>query len=312
MLKLSSRVRTATTAQERSATDPCADSYIKQAGDIFNIEHWGGGFFALTQNGQVAVRAQQPDAPLQSLMGLLPLLEQEKLTLPVLLRFPHILQQRVAHICQDFHDAMAQVNYQGAYTLAYPIKVNPQRRVLEHLLQTTPSAHSLGFEVGTKAELMIALSMAPAQSLIVCNGYKDRAFIELALLGQRMGLDIILVIERVYEIDLILQIAAELKMQAKLGVRVQLQSKFSQHAHYPTKKRKFGLNAWQIMALVKRLKRSGQLSCLHLLQIHLGSQLIDLADIRLAMTECCRFYVELAQLGASIDCLDFGGGMAVG
>ncbi len=283
---------------------------IHQSQTLYNIDNWGAGYFSINARGnlqvcptQEAERAIDIDAVVQTALA-------EGHRLPLLLRFSDILQHRVQSLYQAFDSAMRAEAYDGGYTAIYPVKVNQQHSVINELLN---SAQMVGLEVGSKSELMavLGISKTPALSL-VCNGYKDREYIRLALIGQQLGHRVYLVIEKLSELDIVLEQAAELGVQPCLGVRVRLASiGEGRWQNTGGEKSKFGLSAAQVLALLARLGAVDKLSCLQMLHFHLGSQLANIRDIQSGMQECARFYAELHRLGALINCVDVGGGLGV-
>src|SRR5690606_17438845 len=239
----------------------------------------------------------------------------EGLSLPVLVRFSDILHDRVNRLCDAFNQAARQQDYQGRYTVVYPIKVNQQRRVVEEIIKASPAMEhgQVGLEAGSKPELMavLALSERPG-STIVCNGYKDREYIRLALIGQKLGHNVYIVIEKLTELNLILEEAQRLDVRPLVGVRARLASIGKGNwQNTGGEKSKFGLSSTQVLAVVQRLRDANALDCLRLLHFHLGSQIANIRDIQRGLGECARFYGQLRQLGAPVDVVDVGGGLGV-
>ncbi len=230
--------------------------------------------------------------------------------LPALFCFPQILQHRLRSINAAFKRARESYGYNGDYFLVYPIKVNQHRRVIESLIH---SGEPLGLEAGSKAELMAVLAHAGmTRSVIVCNGYKDREYIRLALIGEKMGHKVYLVIEKMSEIAIVLDEAERLNVVPRLGVRARLASQGSgKWQSSGGEKSKFGLAATQVLQLVETLREAGRLDSLQLLHFHLGSQMANIRDIATGVRESARFYVELHKLGVNIQCFDVGGGLGV-
>lgn len=235
--------------------------------------------------------------------------------LPVLVRFPQILHHRVNSLCQAFDQAIQKYEYQADYLLVYPIKVNQQKTVVEEILasQASKEVPQLGLEAGSKPELMAVLAMAQkASSVIVCNGYKDNEYIRLALIGEKLGHKVYIVLEKLSELKMVLAESKRLGVKPRLGLRARLafQGKGKWQAS-GGEKSKFGLSAAQILTVVDQLKENDMLDSLQLLHFHLGSQIANIRDIRQGVSEAARFYCELRELGASINCFDVGGGLAV-
>lgn len=290
-----------------------------KAKDVYNIEHWSEGFFDVNAQGEVVLSHGQ-----LSLNTISQQLEEQGLNLPVLVRFPNILHDRVKHINNAFADAIAQQNYAGGFTSVYPIKVNQQRRVVEELVAgQIKQGQAIGLEAGSKPELMAVLSMCGAapsgqqdepshQAVIVCNGYKDSHYIRLALLGEKLGHKVYLVVEKLSELDEILTIAQQLDVKPRLGIRARLSSIGKGNwQNTGGEKSKFGLNAQQILKVVSRLKELNALDSFQLLHFHLGSQIANIRDIQTGLSECGRIFSELSDIGCDIDVLDVGGGLGV-
>lgn len=279
----------------------------------YNIAYWGGGYYQVNEQGNITVcpNLDQPDAKID-LAALVEQVqeEQQHLRLPALFCFPQILQHRLRSINAAFERARRDYGYQGDYFLVYPIKVNQQRRVIETLVR---SGEPLGLEAGSKAELMAVLAHAGmTKSVIVCNGYKDREYIRLALIGEKLGHKVYLVIEKMTEIALVLDEAKRLDVIPRLGVRARLASQGSgKWQASGGEKSKFGLAAAQVLQLIDTLRSEGRLESLQLLHFHLGSQMSNIRDIATGAREAARFYVELHKLGVKIECFDVGGGLGV-
>ncbi|RXK34620.1 arginine decarboxylase [Arsenophonus endosymbiont of Bemisia tabaci Asia II 3] len=279
----------------------------------YNIAYWGGGYYQINEQGNITVcpNLTQPDVKID-LAALVEQVqkEQQHLRLPALFCFPQILQHRLRSINAAFERARRDYGYQGDYFLVYPIKVNQQRRVIETLVR---SGELLGLEAGSKAELMAVLAHAGmTKSVIVCNGYKDREYIRLALIGEKLGHKVYLVIEKMTEIALVLDEAKRLDVIPRLGVRARLASQGSgKWQASDGEKSKFGLAAAQVLQLIDTLRSEGRLESLQLLHFHLGSQMSNIRDIATGAREAARFYVELHKLGVKIECFDVGGGLGV-
>ncbi|MGH7444236.1 MAG: biosynthetic arginine decarboxylase, partial [Longimicrobiales bacterium] len=239
-------------------------------------------------------------------------LEAQGVGLPLLLRFSDILRTRIETLSEKFRSAMDEFEYTGGYTTVYPIKVNQQRHVIEEIVDFG-ERHGVGLEVGSKPELQAVLAMSErTDHLIVCNGYKDEEYLRLALIGQQLGHKVLIVIEKLGEIDAMLKIADRMGVKPTAGVRIKLSSagagRWSETAG---EKSKFGLNASQLARVLDRLEGAGQIDILKMVHFHLGSQIPDIRNIKAAMTEVARYYVELRKLGVAIDYVDVGGGLGV-
>lgn len=285
----------------------------QDANRVYNIRHWGSGYFAANAQGRVQVQPSSQRPETIDLTQLVKEMRQAGLSLPVLVRFPDILQDRVNRLCAAFDRAMENHGYQGGYTAVYPIKVNQQRRVVEELLESQARAESrVGLEAGSKPELLAVLALSANPSTLVCNGYKDSEYIRLALMGERLGHQVYIVVEKPSEVALVLQEAEALGVRPRIGVRARLSSISKGHwQDSGGEKSKFGLSASQILAMVEQLDAAGCLDCLQLLHFHLGSQMANIRDIQRGLKECGRFYQELLALNAPIKVVDVGGGLGV-
>lgn len=278
----------------------------------YNIAQWGQGYFDIDDAGEVVVKPSRvAEHAGLSLKKLTQALIDAELSLPVLVRFSDILRDRVEALQSAFATAMAAQQYAADYTAAYPIKVNQQRDVVEAILGAPDS--QVGLEAGSKPELMAAIAMlADRRGTIICNGYKDQEFIRLALIGQQLGHRVFIILEKLGELDIVLEQAKALGVVPRLGVRVRLAS--IAHGKWQNtggEKSKFGLSSAQILAVVEQLRALGKLDYLQLLHFHLGSQVANIRDIRRGLQEAARFFVELQQLGAPIHSVDVGGGLGI-
>lgn len=292
------------------------DWSIDDARAGYNVTHWSQGFYGISDHGEVTVSPdpKNPDYKI-GLNELAKDMVKAGVALPVLVRFPQILHHRVNSLCQAFDQAIQKYEYQADYLLVYPIKVNQQQTVVEEILasQASKEVPQLGLEAGSKPELMAVLAMAQkASSVIVCNGYKDNEYIRLALIGEKLGHKVYIVLEKLSELKMVLAESKRLGVTPRLGLRARLafQGKGKWQAS-GGEKSKFGLSAAQILLVVKQLKQNDMLDSLQLLHFHLGSQIANIRDIRQGVSEAGRFYCELRALGASVNCFDVGGGLAV-
>ena len=280
---------------------------IEQSKQTYAIENWGDGYFSINNKGHVCVKPSSDKAIELDLFEIAQSLNDKNLSLPVLVRFTDILKDRVTRLSKAFEKACASHKYQGQYTPVYPIKVNQQRQVVEGIL----SADNIGLEAGSKPELLAVMALSN-KGVVVCNGYKDRAYIRLALIGLKMGLNLYLVIEKPLELELIIEEAAKLNIKPQLGVRVRLSSiSAGKWQNSGGEKSKFGLHAHEVLQLIERLKQTDLLDSLKLLHFHMGSQIANIHDIKIALKEAGQFYVELHRLGAQIKIIDAGGGLGV-
>ena len=285
----------------------------EQSSELYGVESWGHGFFSVNRKGHLTVRLEDGEVAKEvSLFEVIAGLHDRGTHLPVLLRFRDLLHSRIAEINESFRAAIKDSGYRGEYRGVYPIKVNQQRQVIEEIAEFGKKYH-YGLEAGSKPELIAALAhMHDPDAYIICNGYKDEEFIDLALHSQKMGLQIMLVLEMPSELELILERSRKIGVLPNLGVRVRLSTRGSGHWQDSAgDKSVFGLNAAQVIAVVDHLKDAGSLGCLKMLHYHQGSQIPNIAAIREGSTEAVRIYCDLVKEGAPMGVLDIGGGMAV-
>lgn len=282
--------------------------------NAYNIDWWGNGYFSVNEKGHVTVNPTKSEQTSVNQVIDLSELVNERLEkgqkLPALFCFPQILQSRLHDINKAFKDARQEYGYSKDYFLVYPVKVNQHKRVLDALTNTS---EPIGLEAGSKAELMAVLAHAGrTRSIIVCNGYKDREYIRLALDGLKMGHTVFLVIEKMSELKIVLEESQRLNVTPKLGVRARLASQGSGKWQSSGGERsKFGLDASQVLTLVETLKADNKLHWLELLHFHLGSQMSNIRDITKGVKESAKFYTELSKLGVNIKYFDVGGGLGV-
>ena len=279
----------------------------QQSAQTYAINNWGDGYFSINADGHVCVKPSSDKDIELDLFEIAQSLNDKNLSLPVLVRFTDILKDRVMRLSAAFQKACANNAYQGQYTPVYPIKVNQQRQVVEGIL----AADNIGLEAGSKPELLAIMALSN-QGVVVCNGYKDRAYIRLALIGLKMGLNLYLVIEKPLELELVIEEAARLDIKPQLGLRVRLSSiSAGKWQNSGGEKSKFGLHAYEVLQLIERLKQVDLLDSLKLMHFHMGSQIANIHDIKIALKEAGQFYVELHRLGAQIKVVDAGGGLGV-
>ncbi|MBU6170764.1 MAG: biosynthetic arginine decarboxylase [Verrucomicrobia bacterium] len=285
----------------------------QQSAELYGVESWGHGFFGVNRKGHVTVKLGDDQACKEvSLHDIIEGLHDRGTRVPVLLRFRDLLHSRITEINESFRKAIKDSGYRGEYRGVYPIKVNQQRQVIEEIAEFGKKYH-YGLEAGSKPELIAALAhMNDPEAFIICNGYKDEEFIDLALHSQKMGLKIMLVLEMPSELELILERSRKIGVLPNLGVRVRLSTRGSGHWQESAgDKSVFGLNAAQVIQVVDHLKATGYLGCLKMLHYHQGSQIPNIAAIREGATEAVRMYCDLVKEGAPMGVLDIGGGMAV-
>ncbi len=286
---------------------------VRDSLELYNVANWGAGFFTVNNRGHVEVRPRGPQERGIDLLDLVLDLDQRGLRTPMLVRFSDILASRVQGLCAAFENAIGEYGYGGGYRGVYPIKVNQQRHVVEEIVQYG-AAQRIGLEAGSKPELLIALAILETPgALIICNGYKDRAYIETALFAQRLGRTPIIVVDRFHEVDLIVRTARAVGIQPNIGLRARLSTKGAGKWIESTGDRsKFGLTAVEIVEAVERLRAEGMLDCLQLLHFHIGSQITAIRAHKDALREASRIFVGLHQMGASnARFIDVGGGLGV-
>lgn len=281
--------------------------------DLYSVRNWGAGYFDISQSGEVVITPIPDRKDLAfSIPELIAGIRARGKEMPVLLRIENILDSQISFLHQAFAKAIEQAGYKGSFRGVYPIKVNQQKQVVEEVASFGAKYHH-GLEAGSKAELIAALSfLKDPDACIICNGYKDEEFVDLALWTCKMGYPCFLVVEMPGELDLIMKRAETLQVRPRIGLRIKLASKAGGHWTDSGGDRSiFGLDASQIISLVDRLRDAEMLDCLQLLHYHLGSQIPNIRDIRNAVLEACRFYVGLVKEGAAMGYLDLGGGLAV-
>ena len=285
---------------------------IDDSRELYNVEGWGIGYFDINDKGHVSVHPTKDPARGLDLYELATDLEAQGVGLPLLLRFSDILRTRIENLGERFATAIRDFDYQGGYTTVYPIKVNQQRHVVEEIV-AFGERHGVGLEVGSKPELQAVLALTErTDHLIVCNGYKDEEFMRLALMGQKLGHRVVIVIEKPGEVDVLLRVAADMGVEPMAGVRIKLSATGSgRWSESAGERSKFGLNASQLMRVLDKLREAGKLDALKLIHFHLGSQIQDIRNIKLGMTEVARYYVELRQIGVNVEYVDVGGGLGV-
>jgi len=303
----------ATRVEASPPSVPATAWSIEDSRALYNIEGWGIGYFDINEQGHAVVcpdRAR-PDRRLD-LFNMAMDLGEQGVGLPVLLRFSDILRSRIETLVRTFRRAIEEFEYQGSYTLVYPIKVNQQRHVVEEIVQFG-APHGVGLECGSKPELQAVLALSESPNhIIVCNGYKDEEYMRLALMGQKLGHEVFIVIEQEGEIDVLLRVADEMGVTPSAGVRIKLASEgHGRWAESGGEKSKFGLTASELVRVVDRLRESGRLDVVKLIHFHLGSQITDIRYIKSGLQEIARFYAELHAAGVRVTHVDVGGGLGI-
>lgn len=284
---------------------------VEDSEELYNIKGWGRQYFSINEKGHVAVTPREGCASVD-LKEVMDELQLRDITAPVLLRFPDILDNRVEKISHCFKEAAKRYNYQGQNFVIYPIKVNQMKPVVEEIV-THGKKFNIGLEAGSKPELHAVLATNIAENaLIICNGYKDANYVELALLAQKMGRRIYLVVEKLNELRIIADIAKRLKIKPNVGIRIKISSSGSgKWEESGGDQSKFGLNSSELLEAIDFLEKRDMTDCLKLIHFHIGSQITKIRRIKNALREAMQFYVQLSKMGFNIDFVDIGGGLGV-
>ncbi len=281
------------------------------ATDLYDVPRWGQGYFSVSPEGTMLVHPTKEPGRAIDLKHLVDRLQLRGLSVPILIRFTDMLKHRLGEIHAAFQQAMTQHQYQGRYCCVYPIKVNQQRQVVEEVLKFG-AQYGFGLEAGSKPELLAVAALATNDTPIICNGFKDWEFIEMAMLAQKMGRNIIPVVEKYTELEMILEYAEKVGVRPTIGMRVKLAAKGSGRWQSSGGYRsKFGLTVTEILRGHEELKRRGMGDCLKLLHFHLGSQITHIRIIKNALNEAARIYCDLVKDGAGLQYMDVGGGLGV-
>jgi arginine decarboxylase len=285
---------------------------IEAAISTYNVDAWGHGYFSVNSAGNVVVKPLLDGGGSIDLLEVVQEARERGLGFPLVMRFQDLLRHRVQTVNRAFQAAMGEFGYRSPYRGVFPIKVNQLREVIEEIVDAGSEFH-FGLEAGSKPELIAALAMhQDPQSLIICNGYKDRAFIRAALLGRRLGKAVIIVVEKLEELEQTLRVAKEMGVEPHIGVRVRLHSKGA--GKWTTsggENAKFGLSTVNLVAASEMLKAHGLAHCLKLVHFHVGSQVPDISTIKRAVREAARYYAKLSKMGHALGYLDVGGGLGV-
>jgi arginine decarboxylase len=285
----------------------------QKSAEIYQIRGWGEPYFSISERGTVVV-SPDPEKPERKidLFELVGDLEARGLDMPLLIRFSDVLKDRIRRLNECFGKAIKEYDYPGAYRGVFPVKVNQQKHLIDEVVEFG-APWQYGLEAGSKPELLIALSaISDPNGLIICNGYKDHKYIETALLAQRFGKTVIVVLERIEELDFALKAAERTGIRPTLGIRAKLSSRgIGRWKNSAGDRAKFGLTISEIVEVCDRLGARDMLDCIQLLHFHIGSQISSINPIKNAMQEAANLYVELAKLGAGMKYIDVGGGLAV-
>jgi arginine decarboxylase len=286
---------------------------LEEVVQTYGVENWGAGYFEVNRKGHLAVRPAEGDPRSVDIKELIDdLVEHRKLLLPILLRFPQILDNQLRKLHRAFQDASREFNYGGGHFAVFPMKVNPRREVVQEFLREG-GKYNFGVECGSKAELYAALSMDQTpDSLLVCNGFKDESFINLALMGTQVGKRVVIVVEKLNELKMIIRRSQESGIRPVIGLRAKLYSKGSgKWASSGGESAKFGLTTSELLECIRMLREFQMTGLLKLLHFHIGSQITDIKRVKNAMKEAARVYSKIRQMHIDIEFLDIGGGMGV-
>ena len=286
---------------------------LEEVIQTYGVENWGAGYFEVNRKGHLAVRPAEGDSRSVDIKELIDdLIDARKLQLPILLRFPQILTNQLKKVQRSFQDASREFNYSGGHFGVFPMKVNPRREVVEEFLREG-SKYNFGVECGSKAELYAALSLEQtSESLLICNGFKDESFINLALLGVQIGKRVIIVVEKLNELKMIIRRSQETGIRPGIGIRAKLYSKGSgKWASSGGESAKFGLTPSEMLECIRLLREFQMTDLLKLLHFHIGSQITDIKRVKAAMKEAARVYAKIRQMHVDVEFLDIGGGMGV-
>jgi arginine decarboxylase len=285
---------------------------VEDSEQLYGINGWGANYFRISPKGNVIVTPHGSEGPKIDLLELTQDLQERGICVPILMRFPDITKARIELLANCFKRAIQEYGYNGAYCGVYPIKVNQERHLVEELMQFG-SGSRLGLECGSKPELLVVLAMMNTpNALIVCNGYKDHEYIETALLAQKLGRNVIIVVDRISELPMIISAAKKFNVSASIGFRAKLNSKGGgKWVESSGSHSKFGLTPMEIVEGFHLLQKENMVDALKLLHFHVGSQIPSIQAIKSTLKEAARFYVELSAMGAKLEYIDVGGGLGV-
>jgi len=285
---------------------------IADALETFAIRNWGQGYFGINEKGNVCVHPAGPDTPSFDLRDLVQEVSRRGISLPLLIRFSDVLRHRVVHLNEAFKKAISEHGYQARYQGVYPIKVNQHRFVVEQIVEAGRQ-YGYGLEAGSKPELLAVMALLDdPEALIICNGYKDEEYVETALYASRLGRKVVLVVEKTTELPLIAEVSRRVGIKPRLGIRVRLSSRGAGKWEASGGDRsKFGLSSAELLQSISFLKETGLLDSFELLHFHLGSQISNIRNVKNALREVGRFFVEVVRQGVGLKYLDVGGGLGV-
>ena len=284
---------------------------IEDSKELYNINGWGVSYFGINEKGNAYVTPCKDNTEID-LRDVMDELALRDVSSPVLLRFPDILDNRIEKTASCFAQAAKEYDYKAENFIIYPIKVNQMQPVVEEII-SHGQKFNLGLEAGSKPELHAVIAVqCQSDSLIICNGYKDQRYIELARLAQKMGKRIFIVIEKLNELDIIAKAAKKIGVRPNIGIRIKLASSGSgKWADSGGDASKFGLSSSELLLALKMLEEKGLKDCLHLIHFHIGSQITKIRRIQTALREAAQYYINLHKMGYNVDFVDCGGGLGV-
>jgi arginine decarboxylase len=285
---------------------------VQKSAELYGVNYWGANYFRVNEAGNVEIRPKGASGAALDLHNLVQDLVERGIRLPILLRFPDIVKSRIELLANCFQKATDDAKYTGCYRGVYPVKVNQQKHLVEEIVEFG-QFHRFGLEAGSKPELLITLAhMDTPNALIICNGFKDFEYIEMALISQKLGRNTFIVIDRFSELEMVLTASRRLNIKAKIGFRAKLNTPSAgRWAETSGAKSKFGLSPSEIVRGIEILREQNQLDCLQLLHFHIGSQIPSIQSIKAAIKEGARFFTELYAMGAPLKYIDVGGGLGV-
>ena len=287
-------------------------SAIAEVAQTYGIENWGAGYFDINPQGNLSVRPAEGDARNVDVKKIVDDLIARRVKLPFILRFPQIFASQVRKMNQSFRAAMKEFEYKGEHRAVFPLKVNQRRQVIEAYLEEA-TKHNYGLEAGSKSELYAAIAMEQApDSLLICNGFKDDAFIDLAFVGTQLGKNVVIVVEKLNELPKIIERSKATGVQPMVGMRVRLYTRGSgRWEKSGGEQSKFGLTTSELLQAVRMLKDAGMADSLRVLHFHIGSQITQIKRVKAGVKEAARVYAKMRKMGSDVDHLNVGGGAGV-
>lgn len=292
---------------------PPQDWTLEEAEKTYHISRWGDGYFTINEKGNMAViPTKNPNGPIIDIAEVIDEMKKEKIAFPAVIRFHDILRSQVKNLNRTFREVIEDANYEGRFMGVFPIKVNQMREVVEEVVDAGAPYH-FGLEAGSKPELLSVLALNDNhQSLTILNGYKDKDYLKLALMGLKMGRNIIVVIEKFSELTALLKLSQEMKVKPVIGLRCKMSVKGrGKWAESGGERAKFGLTIAELIQCVELLKQNDLIECFKLFHFHIGSQITDIRTVKDAISEGARIYAKLSKMGVDIRYMDVGGGLGV-